>query len=128
MQASAMAAIGGGEITVIILGLVLAILQVFTAKAENKRTGLIIPIILFGISLATTAWMIWDTVNTSYKGMINGVLVDYAPSMSTIISQAVLVFLLCNIATGVSIAIYAVCRSKINKHRALEMMNVQDLG
>ncbi|MCL2851974.1 MAG: hypothetical protein FWE20_02930 [Defluviitaleaceae bacterium] len=110
-------------------GVVLMILQVFLSKTESKWTGLIMPAIMFGISLIASFQFMLRLINTrSFTGMINGVFIEHTTSMSSIIGQTVLIFVLCNIATGILIAVYTIFRRKRNRQDALEMMSVQDLG
>jgi hypothetical protein len=116
-------------VALLVLGIMAIALQMFLSKADNKRTGLIMPIISFGVSLFASLSMLSHLSTTgTFSGMINGVMVDHVPSTASIIGPTVLIFLLCNVVTGILIAIYATCRGKINRQRGLAMMNAQDLG
>ena len=84
-------------------------LQIFLSKKESKWAGLILPIVSFCISLIFV-------LNVANIGEPSAVIV-------TIITA----FLLCNIPTAVLLAIYAACRGKRKKQRALDKMSVQDL-
>ena len=107
---------------------VVMILQVFLSKTESKWAGSIMPVIMFGISLIASFQLMLRLIDTrSFTGIINGILVEHTASMSSIIGQTVLLFVLCNIATGILIAIYTIARRQRNRQRALEMMSVQDL-
>jgi len=120
--------ITGGMLVLLIFSVVV-ILQVFLSKTESKWSGVILPAIMFGISLIVSFQFAVRLLNSrSFTGMVNGVLVEHTTSMSSIIGQTVLIFVLCNIVTGILIAIYAVFRKQRNNQRALEMMRVQDLG
>jgi len=119
----------GGMFVLFTFGIVVMILQVFLSKTESKWAGYIMPAIMFGISLIASFQFMLRLINTrSFTGMINGVFIEHTTSMSSIIGQTVLIFVLCNIATGILIAIYTIFRRKRNRQRALEMMSVQDLG
>jgi hypothetical protein len=85
------------------------LLQIFLSKKESKWAGLILPIISFCISL------------------ISVLNVAFVNDVSTVIATIVSTLLLGNIPTLVLLAIYAACRSKRNKQRALDKMSVQDL-
>jgi len=87
----------------------LIVLQIFLAKKESKWAGLILPIIFFIVSLIF---------------VLNVALIN---EISTVIVTIVSAFLLGNIPTAVFLVIYAVCRGKRNKQRALDKMSVQDL-
>ena len=84
-------------------------LQIFLSKKESKWAGLILPIITFCISLIFVL------------GVAN------IGELSTVIVTVLSTFLLCNIPTAVLFAIYAACRGKRNKQKALDKMSVQDL-
>ncbi|MCL2224706.1 MAG: hypothetical protein FWB96_07045 [Defluviitaleaceae bacterium] len=113
----------------VVFGVVVVMLQMFLSKTESKWNGLIMPIVMFGISLAASYQFALRAINTrSFTGMINGVHIEYTTSIPSIIVQTALIFILCNIATGVFISIYAVLKRRTNQQRALEMMSIQDLG
>ena len=119
----------GGMFILSALGVVVMILQVFLSKTESKWAGFILSAIMFGISLIVSLQFMLHLINTrSFTGMINGVFIEHTTSVPSIIGQTVLIFVLCNIATGILIAIYTIFRGKRNKQRALEMMSIQDLG
>jgi len=119
----------GGMFILSALGVVVMVLQVFLSKTESKWAGFILSAIMFGISLIVSLQFMLHLINTrSFTGMINGVFIEHTTSVPSIIGQTVLIFVLCNIATGILIAIYTIFRGKRNKQRALEMMSIQDLG
>ena len=119
----------GGMFALLVFVAVVMILQVFLSKTESKWTGYIMPAVMFGVSLVATLQFMLRLIDTrSFTGMINGVFIEHTTSMSSIIGQTALIFVLCNIATGIMIAIYTIFRRKRNRQRALEMMSVQDLG
>jgi len=108
------------------------ILQVFLSKKESKWPGLILPIISFGISLLATLAILLFSVNKGTMAQtINGEIVEQTVtqinSISSIIGGTAFVFVLCNIPTGILIAIYAASRGKRKRQRDLEKMSVQDL-
>jgi len=119
----------GMFIAILAFGVVVMILQVFLSKSESKWAGAAMPAIMFGISLMASFQFMLRLISTrSFSGIINGVPVEHITSMPSIIGQTVLIFALCNIVTGILIAIYTIFRRKINRQRALEIMNIQDLG
>jgi len=118
----------------------IVVLQIFLSKKESKWPGLILPCISFGISvLAVLGILLFSAVTGTGATMGTTLIVDgeiveqiehtvtQISSPGTVIATAVYVFLLYNIPTAVLIAIYAACRGKRNRKRALEKMSVQDL-
>jgi ABC-type nickel/cobalt efflux system permease component RcnA len=110
----------------------LIILQIFLSKKEGKWPGLILPIISFGISLTVLAGILLFSAHTGTSTlMVNGEVVERTTSlisdMATIVGMAAYTFLLYNIPTVVLLAIYAACRGKRDKRRALDRMSAQDL-
>jgi hypothetical protein len=67
------------------------------------------------------------TTTTTVNGEIIEQTTEQIASMSSIIGSAVYIFILYNIPTAILLAIYAACRGKRNRQRALEKMSVQDL-
>ena len=119
-------------IVLIALAAGIIVLQVFLSKKESKWAGLILPIISFCISLMVFFGVLLFTVMPGTKTTtVNGEIVEQATQQisttSSIIASAVYVFLLCNIPTGVLLAIHTACRGKRNRQRALDKMSVQDL-
>lgn len=118
------------------------LLQIFLSKQENKWAGLILPLITLIISLlAVFSVAIFSTVGET-QGITqitneNGVMVQEAVTESVPATQiintsgaivmVVMVFLLYNIPTVILLAIYAACRGKGRRQRALDKMSVQDL-
>jgi len=90
---------------------VIIILQIFLSKRDNKWFGLILPIINVIISIMA----------------VLGRAYFEKPSMAEIIIQAIMLFLVWNIPTAISIAIYFVCREKLKKKKEIDKMNIQDL-
>ena len=118
----------GVLIAFLVFGAAVTMLQMFLSKTESKWKGLIMPIIMFGISLTASYQFALRIINTrSFTGMINGVYIEHTASIPSIIGQTALIFILCNIVTGIFIAIFTIFRRKTNRQRALEMMSVQDL-
>jgi len=112
----------------LVLGVVVVMLQVFLSKTQSKWKGLIMPVVMFGISLVASYQFVLRSINTrSFTGIINGVSVEYTTSIASIIGQTSLIFILCNIVTGVLITVYLILRRRTNQQRALEMMSIKDL-
>jgi hypothetical protein len=120
--------IGGGGIA----------LQIFFSKRESKWFGFILPAITFCISLAVVMGVVFfSTVTTgSYTTEIleNGetvvveeIVKEPVRDPEQIIMPAITIFLVDNIPTVVLLVIYAACREKHGRKRALEKMSVQDL-
>ena len=109
------------------------ILQIFLSKKESKWPGLVLPFTSLGISvMAFLGILLFSAYTYTTTLMVNGEVVQQTtPTQigyaSSIVVGAVYVFVLYNIPTAVLLAIYAGCRSKRNKLRALEKMSAQDL-
>ena len=107
-------------------------LQIFLSKKESKWAGLILPIITFGFSLVVFLGVLLLSVSRgTMTQIINGEIVEQTTAQiagtSSIIVSAIYSFVIFNIPTGILLAIYAACRGKRSKQRALEKMSVQDL-
>jgi cytochrome bd-type quinol oxidase subunit 1 len=107
-------------------------LQIFLSKKESKWAGLILPIITFGISLtALLGGLLFSARTGITTTTVNGEIIEQTTkqiaNMSSIIGSAICIFILYNIPTAVLLAIYAACRGKRNRQRALDKMSVQDL-
>lgn len=90
-------------------------LQIYLSKRESRWPGLIIPAIQLIMSiLATVGAVVYSVMPLETTG------VDLA-------LQAVLTFLVSNIPTLISLAIYFVCREKRRRAKQIEKMNIQDL-
>ena len=87
-------------------------LQIYLSKKENKRLGLILPLITFLFSLI------------SLMGM--AVYVDGQPIPGAVWG-AVYTFILMNIPTAVLLAIYKAARNSRNRRRDVDRMKMQDL-
>jgi predicted MFS family arabinose efflux permease len=98
-----------GAIVILVFGIGGIWLQVFLSKKESKWPGLILPMITFCISLIYV-------LNVANIGEV-----------STVIAAIVSAFLFGNIPTVVLLVIYAACREKRKRQRALDKMTVQDL-
>jgi hypothetical protein len=108
---------------------VVLVLQIFLSRTERKLPGLIMPIIWLAISLiAPVRILLLGTDARTFEGIVNGEAIVNTPSMISIIGEAVFLFVIFNVLTGILIAIYAICKGKQNKQRALLKMNLQDLG
>nr|DAL91805.1 MAG TPA: hypothetical protein [Caudoviricetes sp.] len=90
-------------------------LQIYLSKKESRWPGLIIPAIQFLFSVfITVAEVLYIPVP----------LESYAAYIAV---QAVLVFLMSNIPTLISLAIYFTCRNRLRRNKQIEKMNIQDL-
>ena len=115
------------------VGAGIVILQIFLSKKESKWSGLILPIIAFCFSLfIIMSIALFAIVPGTGEVSQDGVIIEQfilPPLMNA--SEAITViainFLLCNIPTAILLAIYAACRDKYNRQRALDKMSVQDL-
>lgn len=90
-------------------------LQIYLSKMESRWPGLIIPAIQFVFSILVTIGEV------AYSVMP---LESHATGIAV---QAVVAFLLSNIPTLISLAIYFVCREKRRRDKQIEKMNIQDL-
>lgn len=97
-------------------------LQIFLSKKDDRRIGLILPIISFIASLIPA---ISNTIILLNLKVGPGVEIDFFNS--TMIMVYVNAFLLINIITVVLIVIYLSCRKKRNIQRSLDKMSAQDL-
>jgi hypothetical protein len=87
------------------------LLQVFLSKRESSWPGLVLPginvliAVLFNLNMAVF------------------------PNQSTfqVITQAIFVFVVCNIPTAILLAIYYASREKFKKNKEISKMNIQDL-
>ena len=127
--------------TIILLFLMLAvfagiiILQIFLSKKESKWPGLILPFISLGADLVIVLGVVlFSVVGEPVAGSVNGAAADGrvyvidGDALPMMIIQAVNILLLFGIPTVVLFAVYAACRGKRKKRRALDKMNVQDLN
>ena len=116
----------------LLIGAGVIVLQVFLSRSESKWPGLILPAIAFCFSLIAVMSMVLFSVSTHEVLSENGVIIEERvatplmdiPSMIATTGSTLLLF---NIPTAVLLAIYAACRGKRNRQRALERMSVQDL-
>jgi len=108
------------------------LLQIFLSNKEGKWTGLVLPFISLGIAFMSGFGILMFSAATGTTTLrANGEIIEQTTtqiaSTSSIIITAVYIFFLCNIPTGVLVAIYAACRGKRNRQYAVEKMSVQDL-
>ena len=129
MTTGASVAFLGPLLLLLAFAVVALVLQVFLSKSQRKWPGLIMPVLWVGFSAITPVRILVAGPDArSFIGAINGVEVVHTPSMASIVGEAVLMFVLLNVITGILIAIYLICRRRQNKERALLKMSVQDLG
>ena len=96
--------------TILLLALLvgLPLLQIFLSKRESRWPGLILPLLTFLYSLVMALSAV------AYAGGI-----PWGPILASL--------LLGNIPTVILLAIYAACREKGRKKKAVDRMNIQDL-
>jgi hypothetical protein len=99
------------------------ILQVFLSKKDDKRFGLILPIIFFIISFIPAVYNTYSLLTMDYDWE-TGTL--YIFNLTYFLAYAYM-FLLLNIPTVALIAICIVCKRKRFQQRAIDKMNIQDL-
>jgi hypothetical protein len=128
------------------LGLILGgaiALQVFLSRRENKRLGLILPIIALMLSLVPTLGVSTaEDIVTHPREIIlpsgDNTAVVYPPDdgsgrvtetrrAGASGATVVLVFFLSNIPTVLLIAIHLACRESFKRRRGIERMRLQDL-
>lgn len=110
---------------IILLPVAVILLQIFLSKRENRWTGLILPTISFLFSIIGilgSAFFYKVTTNSTTTYSISN------ESISQIIMQAIIIFLLMNIPTVILTAIYFACREKSKKNREIDKMNINDLN
>ncbi len=98
-------------IFLLILFALSVVLQIFLSRQQSRWLGLILP----GLSF------LWSLVMVFNAAALPGA------SLGSTIWMIVLVLLLGNISTLLLLAIYAGCRSGIQKRREMERMKAQDL-
>jgi 4-hydroxybenzoate polyprenyltransferase len=113
------------------------VLQIFLSKKEGKWPGLILPLVSFLISLLAVMSIAVFQFHTETETVVeNGVVIRQAvpgtPTQQTmetgeLVMTIAYVPLLYNIPAAILLAIYAACRGKRKRQRALEKMSVQDL-
>jgi len=67
------------------------------------------------------------TVTTMVDGVITEHTVAQVGNIMPIIANMINIFLLRNIPTAILLVIYAICRNKQSRKRALDKMSIQDL-
>ncbi|MGH4118481.1 hypothetical protein [Clostridium sp.] len=87
------------------------ILQIFLSKKENKRLGLILPMISFLFSIMILIML----------PLMGGLSI-----VEKIVHVLVTLFV-SNIPTIILLAIYFACREKFKKSKEIDKMNIQDL-
>jgi len=121
------------SILAIIVGAIF--LQIYLSKKENKLPGLILPIITFVISIMAVMGMATYTQvgQFTHSQYIDGQwisVISEEQSREAIpgaIGSVVYVFVIMNIPTITSLAIYKAVKNKQNSRHDLEKMSVQDL-
>lgn len=99
----------------VLIGVALIILHIYLSKKENKLLGLILP----GINILF-----------SLNAVLGFALFNIIGDMTTIevVIQCVYIFLMYNVSTLILLSIYFSCRKKLNKHKEINKMNIQDLN
>jgi len=122
---------------ILIVGLILLggiiYLQIILSKKENKRLGLILPIITFSLALILAFISVFSySANTSFSDVKDGEIVIVEEIVTekdnnSSLFAALELFIYYNILTIILLMIYFIYRNSINKKKALEMMTVLDL-
>ncbi|MCL2002512.1 MAG: hypothetical protein FWG72_00715 [Oscillospiraceae bacterium] len=125
-------AVSGSLIVLLALFAGVIWLQTVLSKKESKWPGLILPGISLGFSLLLVLGLLLFRFSTGTSLWADGELVGQmeqtaAGETASFIATAAVTFLLCNIPTGILLAVYAAFRGGRKKKRALEKMRVQDL-
>ncbi|MCL2856681.1 MAG: hypothetical protein FWE19_03010 [Oscillospiraceae bacterium] len=109
-------------------------LQVYLSKKESKWPGLLLPLITFIISIMAVLGMAVyvETGVFTQAEYIDGewvVVLEEVRREVTLgaVAGIISTFLLMNIPTVILLVIYASCRGKQCRQRALEKMSIQDL-
>ena len=97
-------------------------MQVFLSRKENKRLGLVLPIISFGVNLAYILIGVWTANRVGITMLYTGTGEEF--SFTWLVVQ---LFFRNSIATAILLIIYALCRGKRHKQRYLAKMSIQDL-
>jgi len=95
---------------ILVFGVGVTWLQIFLSKKENKWFGLFMPTLCFCIVLLSIAIFVSAS--------------DGDPAAKSVGIISCIMF---SVLSAVYIGIYAACRGKRNRQRALEKMSVQDL-
>jgi len=110
------------------------VLQVYLSKRENKWPGLVLPIITLAFSLMAALGMTIFTTTGAFtqSEYIDGEWVVVAQEVHRevtpgAVAGVISTFFLMNIPTAVFLVIYASCRGRRDKMRAIEKMCIQDL-
>jgi hypothetical protein len=122
-------------IVLLVAGVGGTLLQIFLSKKESKWPGLVLPLLSLLIPLfALLAVAVFSSSYTEIGVVMeNGVVTEQTAPMKQSLETGALfavsayVVLLHSIPTIVLFAIYAACRGKRGRLRALDKMNVQDL-
>lgn len=106
-------------------------LQIFLSKARSKLPGLILPIVTFGYSLFMI--LSFAMFNHSKTTVIeNGAIIEQRVTSllgdpMSVASSMAFAFLLCNISTGILLAIYFTVRNRRKRAQDVQKMSVQDI-
>ncbi|WP_125116647.1 hypothetical protein [Agathobaculum sp. Marseille-P7918] len=104
----------------ILLLLVAAVLalQVWLSRRKAWWPGLVLP----ALEIAYSVFAIISAIAGYYQAYGRAV-----PVTASLIGDAFLVFLQCNIFTVVLLAVYFICRHSEKRKKQLDKMNIQDL-
>ena len=120
----------------IIIGLfvlfVMIILQFYLTKQKSKWAGFILPLLTFGFSIVMVIIVILfsATVETTIIHQDDFLIIErweLVHNTTSILTSALIEFLLYNIPTAILLLVYTISRRKYNKQLELERMSVLDL-
>lgn len=129
-----------GILIIIILITGIVLLQIFLSKRQSKWLGLVLPGINFIFSLfAAMNLAVFTNTKTqsvqtiSEDGKVVNEIINHVQSTgsntnwASAVISVLMILIICNIPTGILLAIYAACREQLRKNHELEKMNIQDL-
>ena len=99
----------------VLIGVALIILHIYLSKKENRLLGLIVP----GINVLFS-------INAVFGFAMFNIVGDIATI--EVVVQCIYIFLMYNVSTLILLSIYFSCRKKLNKHKEIDKMNIQDLN
>ncbi|MCL2169507.1 MAG: hypothetical protein FWB74_05715 [Defluviitaleaceae bacterium] len=121
---------------ILVIGLLVGVvfLQIYLSKRANKWLGLILPAVIFSISLINVMNMAVFfqpifTETTFVNGELVTIIADAGErrAIPGAVGGIIYFFILTNIPTIILLVIYKVVRGKQNRNRDVEKMSVQDL-
>ena len=131
MQNATMA-ISGVFIVLLVISAGIIVLQIWLSKRDSKWPGLVLPMISLGVSfVAVLGVLLFSAQKQTTTLLENGRVIEQSAEVlaepALLIASASYTFLINSTPTVILTLIYAACRSKQTKRRALNKMSVQDL-